>query len=109
MRTKKSEAVLRFEGREITLPVIIGTEGDKGLDISNMRKETGLVTIDPGFVNTASCFSQITYIDGEKGILRYRGYPIDELAAKETFVDVAYLLVHGALPMKRNGWTSPVC
>ena len=102
MNTKKSEAVLKFEGKEVTLPVVIGTEGDKGLDISGLRRETGLVTIDPGFVNTASCFSQITYIDGEKGILRYRGYPIEELAAKVTFVDVAYLLVHGTLPTEKE-------
>ncbi|MBR2345335.1 MAG: citrate synthase [Lentisphaeria bacterium] len=100
--TKKSEATLKFEGKEITLPVIIGTEGDKGLDISQMRKETGLVTIDPGFVNTASCFSQITYIDGEKGILRYRGIPINELVEKVAFVDVAYLLVHGTLPTEKE-------
>lgn len=102
MMTKKSEATLKFEGKEITLPVIIGTEGDKGLDISQMRKETGLVTIDPGFVNTASCFSQITYIDGEKGILRYRGIPINELVEKVAFVDVAYLLVHGTLPTEKE-------
>ena len=102
MNTKTSEAVLKFEGREVTLPVVIGTEGDKGLDISHLRRETGLVTIDPGFVNTASCFSQITYIDGENGILRYRGYPIEELAAKATFVDVAYLLVHGTLPTEKE-------
>lgn len=102
MNTKKSEAVLKFEGKEVKLPVVIGTEGDKGLDISGLRRETGLVTIDPGFVNTASCFSQITYIDGEKGILRYRGYPIEELAAKVTFVDVAYLLVHGTLPTEKE-------
>ena len=102
MTTKTSEAILKFEGREVKLPVIIGTEGDKGLDISRMRKETGLVTIDPGFVNTASCFSQITYIDGEKGILRYRGIPINELVEKVAFVDVAYLLVHGTLPTEKE-------
>ena len=102
MMTKKSEATLKFEDKEVSLPVVIGTEGDKGLDISGLRKETGLVTIDPGFVNTASCFSQITYIDGEKGILRYRGIPIADLAEKATFVDVAYLLVHGALPSEKE-------
>ncbi len=102
MTTKTSEAILKFEGREVKLPVVIGTEGDKGLDISRMRKETGLVTIDPGFVNTASCFSQITYIDGEKGILRYRGIPINELVEKVAFVDVAYLLVHGTLPTEKE-------
>ncbi|MBE6362363.1 MAG: citrate synthase [Lentisphaerae bacterium] len=91
-------AVLKFEGKEVELPVVTGTEGDKALDIRALRSETGLVTIDPGFVNTASCRSQITYIDGERGILRYRGIPIEELVKKSTFVDVAYLLVHGTLP-----------
>ena len=97
-RKNLSDAVLKFEGREVRLPVICGTENDKALDISSLRKETGLVTLDPGFVNTASCCSQITYIDGEKGILRYRGIPIEELARKVSFVQVAYLLVHGSLP-----------
>ena len=91
-------AVLKFAGKEINLPVVTGTEGDKALDIRTLRSETGLVTIDPGFVNTASCRSQITYIDGERGILRYRGIPIEELVKKSSFVDVAYLLVHGTLP-----------
>ena len=102
MAKKYSEAKLFFEGKEITLPVVIGTEGDKGLDISKLRKDTGLVTLDPGFVNTASCCSQITFIDGEKGILRYRGIPIRELAEKVNFVDVAYLLVHGTLPSEEE-------
>lgn len=95
---KISEAVLNFEGKEVVLPVISGTENEKALDISSLRKQTGLITFDPGFANTANCCSQITYIDGEKGILRYRGIPITELAEKVSFVDVAYLLVHGALP-----------
>lgn len=100
MTGKKSidSAVLKFQGREIPLPVIVGTEGDKGLDISRLRSETGLVALDPGFMNTASCCSQITYIDGEKGILRYRGINIQDLVKKATFVDVAYLLVHGTMP-----------
>lgn len=102
MAKKYSEAKLFFEGKEITLPVVIGTEGDKGLDISKLRKDTGLVTLDPGFVNTASCCSQITFIDGEKGILRYRGIPIRDLAEKVNFVDVAYLLVHGTLPSEEE-------
>ena len=98
----KKCAVLKFEGREIELPVVTGTEGDKALDIQALRRSTGLVTIDPGFANTASCRSQITYIDGEKGILRYRGIPIEELVKKSTFVDVAYLLVHGTLPTEQE-------
>ena len=98
----KKYAVLKFEGREIELPVVTGTEGDKALDIQTLRRSTGLVTIDPGFANTASCRSQITYIDGEKGVLRYRGIPIEELVKKSTFVDVAYLLVHGTLPTEQE-------
>ena len=72
-------ATLKFRDKEVVLPVVTGTEGEKGLDITGLRKSTGLVALDPGFVNTASCYSQITYIDGEKGILRYRGIPIEEL------------------------------
>ena len=99
---KNSEAVLRFEDKEMVLPIISGTENEKALDISALRKQTGLITFDPGFANTANCCSQITYIDGEKGILRYRGIPITELAAKVSFVDVAYLLVHGTLPTEEE-------
>ena len=99
---KHSSAILRFDGKEVELPVVIGTEGDRALDIHALRSATGLVTIDPGFVNTASCRSQITYIDGERGILRYRGIPIEELVKKSTFVDVAYLLVHGTLPTEQE-------
>ena len=99
---KSSEAVLRFEDKEMVLPIISGTENEKALDISALRKQTGLITFDPGFANTANCCSQITYIDGEKGILRYRGIPITELAAKVSFVDVAYLLVHGTLPTEEE-------
>ncbi|MBQ7209130.1 MAG: citrate synthase [Lentisphaeria bacterium] len=99
MSAEPSEfATLKFRDKEVVLPVVTGTEGEKGLDITGLRKSTGLVALDPGFVNTASCYSQITYIDGEKGILRYRGIPIEELVQKVMFVDVAYLLVHGELP-----------
>ena len=91
-------ATLKFQDKEVVLPVATGSEGEKGLDITGLRKNTGLVALDPGFVNTASCYSQITYIDGEKGILRYRGIPIEELVQKVMFIDVAYLLVHGELP-----------
>ena len=98
MMNKNSEAILNFENKEIALPVICGSEGEKALDISALRKSTGLVTLDQGFANTASCCSQITYIDGEKGILRSRGINIQDLVKKATFVDVAYLLVHGTMP-----------
>ncbi len=82
----------------VTLPLCTGSEGERALDISTLRKTTGLITLDEGYVNTAACRSAITYLDGEKGILRYRGYPIEELAAKSRFVEVAYLLMYGELP-----------
>ena len=71
-QTSKNYALLTVEGKEIQLPLVIGSEGEKGIDISGLRRDTSCVTIDPGFMNTASCYSQITFIDGEKGILRYR-------------------------------------
>ncbi|MDX1555501.1 MAG: citrate/2-methylcitrate synthase, partial [Xanthomonadales bacterium] len=80
------------------LPVISGSEGEPTLDIKNLPSELGYFTYDPGFAATASCTSKITFIDGDKGILRYRGYPIEQLAEKSTFVEVAYLLLHGDLP-----------
>jgi len=86
------------DGRTVELPVTVGTENATGIDISNLRKETGAITLDPGFGNTGSCESAVTYIDGEKGILRYRGYPIEQLAEHSSFVEVAYLLIWGELP-----------
>ncbi len=80
------------------LPVITGTEGEKGIDIGSLRKDTGYITLDPGFANTGSCQSQITYLNGEEGILRYRGIPIEQLAEKSTFISTAYLLIYGELP-----------
>ena len=94
----KEFSTLKFKDKEVVLPVVTGTEGEKAVDITGLRRATGLVALDPGYVNTASCYSQITYIDGEKGILRYRGIPIEELVQKVMFIDVAYLLVHGELP-----------
>ena len=91
-------AELKVDGKTIRLPIVVGTEGERALDITALRKVSGLVTLDPGFANTASCMSRITYVDGEKGVLRYRGIPIEELVKKAMFVDVAYLLVHGQLP-----------
>ena len=82
----------------IELPIIVGSEQEKGIDISALRKETGYITLDPGFGNTGSCTSDITYIDGQAGILRHRGYSIEKLAEKFTFVEVAYLLIYGNLP-----------
>ncbi|MEL6107052.1 MAG: citrate synthase [Planctomycetota bacterium] len=89
---------IHFGDQELELPVIEGSEGERGIDISALRKQTGLVTIDEGFVNTGSTRSAITFLDGERGVLRYRGYPIEDLAANCDFVDVAYLLIHGELP-----------
>ncbi len=95
---KGETAKLLVDGKEFELPVLRGTEGEKAIDISTLRKVTGYVTLDKGFENTGSCKSAITFIDGEKGILRYRGYPIEELAEKSTFTEVAYLLLYGELP-----------
>jgi len=80
------------------LPVIVGSEGEKGIDISSLRAKSGYITLDPGYMNTGACQSGITFIDGEKGILRYRGIPIETLAEKSTFLEVAYLLMYGNLP-----------
>jgi citrate synthase len=91
-------ATLHFEDKDYTLPTIIGTEGEKGIDISRLRAESGAVTYDDGLGNTGSCTSHITFIDGEKGILRYRGYPIDQLAENSNFVETAYLVINGELP-----------
>ncbi|HZY76501.1 MAG TPA: citrate/2-methylcitrate synthase, partial [Jatrophihabitantaceae bacterium] len=86
------------EGTPLDLPVREATEGSSGANISKLLSNTGLVTYDPGFANTASCTSAITYIDGDAGILRYRGYPIDELATGSTFLETSYLLIYGELP-----------
>jgi len=96
------KATLSYNGTEIDLPVIVGSEDEHALDIAKLRDRTGLITYDDGFGNTGSCTSDITFIDGEKGILRYRGYPIEELAEKSTFIEVAWLLIHGNLPDRRE-------
>jgi citrate synthase len=96
--TRPETAKLILEGKEYELPVVRGTEGEKAVDVSSLRKNTGYITLDKGYENTGSCRSAITFIDGEKGILRYRGFPIDELAEKSTFTEVAYLLLYGELP-----------
>jgi citrate synthase len=94
------DAVLRHGDEELTLPVQDSTEGDQGLDISQLRSSLGLVTLDRGFGNTAESTSDITFINGEQGILRYRGYPIEQLAEQASFLEVAYLLQYGELPTK---------
>ncbi|HET6379543.1 MAG TPA: citrate synthase [candidate division Zixibacteria bacterium] len=95
-------ARLSFDGREVELPVIRGTEDELAVDITRLRSETGLITMDPGYANTGSCTSAITYLDGEQGILRYRGYPIEQLAEQSTFLEVAYLLIYGELPTREQ-------
>jgi citrate synthase len=95
-----ADAVLRFEDREINLPVIEGSENEVGLDISRLAAETGLFTLDRGFGNTAESQSKVSFIDGAAGILRYRGYPIEQLAERASFLEVAFLLLYGSLPTK---------
>src|SRR5262249_34584337 len=91
-------ARLRLGDRELELPVVVGSEGETGIGISRLRAETGAVTLDNGYGNTGACESDITFIDGEKGILRYRGYPIEEIAGRAEFVEICHLLIHGHLP-----------
>jgi citrate synthase len=95
---KTGAAEIHVDGKVLDCPIYKGTEGERAMDICKLRKETGLITYDPGFMNTGSCDSEITFIDGEKGILRYRGYDVADLAEKCEFIEVAYLLVHGSLP-----------
>ncbi len=96
--TKAVDATLKVADKELTFPGVEAVDGNDGISVGSLLKETGRVTYDVGFVNTASCKSDITYIDGDQGILRYRGYPIDQLAEKSSFVEVAYLLIYGELP-----------
>jgi citrate synthase len=98
--TQKEDAVLRVGDQEYPLPVIVGTEGEIAVDINRLRDSSGLVTFDRGFANTAETQSAITFLDGERGILRYRGYPIEQLAEQATFLEVAYLLANGRLPSR---------
>jgi citrate synthase len=91
-------AELNVDGKTYKLPIIEGSEKEKGFDISKLRAESGLITVDTGYKNTGATQSAITFLDGEKGILRYRGYPIEQLAEKSTFLEVAYLLIYGELP-----------
>ena len=95
-------ATLEFDGKKYEFPVTVGTEDEIGIDIKTLRGEAGLITLDPGFKNTGSCESAITFLDGEKGILRYRGYAIEDLAEKADFLEVVYLLIFGELPNKEQ-------
>lgn len=91
-------ATVTVNGTSIELPVVVGSEGESALDIRSLRSESGLITLDSGYGNTGSCESAITFIDGEEGVLRHRGYPIEDLAEKSSFVEVCYLLIYGELP-----------
>ncbi|MEX2671577.1 MAG: citrate synthase [Phycisphaeraceae bacterium] len=95
-------AQLQLDGKTFNMPVVVGSENERGVDITKLRAQTGHITLDPGYGNTGSCTSEICYIDGEKGILRYRGYPIEQLAEKSTFIETAYLLIWGKLPNKQE-------
>lgn len=91
---------IELDGKSYPLSIVVGTEQEKAVDISNLRAQTGYITLDDGYGNTGSCQSKITFIDGEKGILRYRGIPIEELAEKSTFIETAYLVIYGSLPTR---------
>src|SRR5947207_15259982 len=91
-------ADLKLDGKTYELPIVEGTEKERAFDISHLRSQSGYITLDDGYANTGSCLSEITFIDGEKGILRYRGIPIEELAEKSSFIESAYLLIYGRLP-----------
>jgi citrate synthase len=93
-----NQAKLELDGKSYTLPVIVGTEAEKAVDVSALRASTGYITLDEGYGNTGACQSRITFIDGETGILRYRGIPIEQLAEKSSFVETAYLVIYGKLP-----------
>ncbi|HVK77966.1 MAG TPA: citrate synthase [Kofleriaceae bacterium] len=96
--TGKTAKLILADGREHSLPVVVGSENEHAIDIRSLRNDTGYITLDSGYMNTGATTSAITYLDGEQGILRYRGYPIEELAEKSTFVETSYLLIHGKLP-----------
>lgn len=95
-------AKIVFQGKTYEFPIVVGSEGEKAIDISQLRQKTGLITLDPGYANTGSCASSITFMDGEKGILRYRGIPVEQLAEQSSFIETAYLLINGRLPNKEE-------
>ena len=94
------KAILQYQDKTFEFPVIKGSENELAIDIKTLRAQSGMITIDPGYKNTGSCESAITFLDGEKGILRYRGYSIEDLAEKASFIEVVYLLIFGELPTK---------
>jgi len=100
--TRAGAASLNIGDEAVELPIVRGTVGDDALDIGKLRGKTGLITLDPGYGNTGACTSAITFLDGEEGVLRYRGYPIEQLAEHSTFLEVAYLLIWGELPSRQE-------
>src|ERR1700746_2369858 len=94
------QAELSWDGKKATLPLVSGRLGECAIDISKLRDQTGLIPLDSGYGNTGSCKSAITFIDGEKGILRYRGIPIEVIAEQSTFIETAYLIIYGKLPTR---------
>ncbi len=102
MAEKNKTATITYDGKTWEMPVIIGTENEIGIDVQNLRQETGMVTFDPGYGNTGSCSSSITFVNGEEGALHYRGYPIEEIAEYSSFIETAYLLIFGELPSKQE-------
>ena len=93
---------LSYKGKDFEFPLVEGSENEKGIDIKSLRSQTGLITYDPGYKNTGSCKSDITFLDGEEGILRYRGYSIEDLCEKASFIEVAFLLIFGDMPSKKE-------
>ena len=98
----KQTAQLIVDGKTYELPIVIGSEGEKAIDITRLRQDTGLITLDSGYANTGSCQSSITFMDGEKGILRYRGIPVEQLAEHSSFRETAYLLINDKLPTRKE-------
>ncbi len=97
---KESVATITYDGKTVELPLLEGTEGETGIDVTALRSKAGWITFDPGFANTGACKSGITHIDGERGTLRYRGYPLEQLAERASFVETAMLLMFGELPAR---------
>jgi citrate synthase len=95
-------AKLSVDGKTYELPIVVGSEGERAIDITDLREKTGLISLDPGYANTGSCESNITFMDGERGILRYRGFPVEQLAEHSTFVETAYLLINDRLPSRQE-------
>jgi citrate synthase len=93
-----NKVILNYDGNSYEYPIVDSTIGDRGIDISKLRDQTGLITLDLGYKNTGATISDITYLDGDKGELFYRGYPIEQIAEKSNFTEVMYLLLHGELP-----------